>query len=223
MGSGVDQAMQVPSSFILCTWSHSVSSSFQSCCHVLSFGIKHNHVSQGWILPSPSLVGSQTSVQYYPGRRFDSGTPSLLHSIGKIAKDGDTWELIRGLGILVHYSPPDCSLSSANLLYREDFLLSVRSRRDLVSDKVVSFVLTTRRCLGLKTHQDVSLRETTFTFLTHARMLLYHEQAYTALASNTQHSSEDGIPVRECDDSFSPTYLVATATSFPRKFIFFRL
>ena len=41
--------------------------------------------------------------------------------------------------ILVHSSPPGCSLSLANLLYRENFLQSVLSKRGLVSDRAVSF------------------------------------------------------------------------------------
>ena len=52
------------------------------------------------------------------------------------SKDGTTWELIQGFGILVHPFPPGGSLSSTNLLYRQDFLWSVRSRLGLSSDGV---------------------------------------------------------------------------------------
>ena len=45
-------------------------------------------------------------VQYHPWSKVRiRGQPLLLHSMGR-AKDWATWELIRGLGILVHPSPP---------------------------------------------------------------------------------------------------------------------
>ena len=53
-----------------------------------------------------------------------------------VSKDGTTWELIWVWGILVHPSLPSSSLSSTNLLYKEDFLRSVRRRLDLSSDGV---------------------------------------------------------------------------------------
>ena len=46
-----------------------------------------------------------------------------------------TWELIRGLGYFGSFLLSWLGLSSANLLYREDFLLSVRSRRGFVSSR----------------------------------------------------------------------------------------
>ena len=45
------------------------------------------------------------------------------------------WELILGLGYFGSFLLSWLGLSSANLLYREDFLLSVRSRSDLVSSR----------------------------------------------------------------------------------------
>ena len=56
------QSHTISSSFILCTWSQSVSSPSQSCCHALSSRIKHNNVLHGWLLSSPSLPGSQTRM-----------------------------------------------------------------------------------------------------------------------------------------------------------------
>ena len=52
--------------------------------------------------------------------------------------------------ILVHPSPPGGSLSSTNLLYRENFLWSVWIRLGLSLGKVVSGILTARRCYGWK-------------------------------------------------------------------------
>ena len=46
---------------------------------------------------------------------------SLPHSMDKTEKDGATWELIRGFKYSGKPFPPGCILSSANLLYREDF------------------------------------------------------------------------------------------------------
>ena len=145
-------------------------------------------------------------------------TASLLHSMGKAARMGRSENESGVWGILVHPSSPSCSLSSTNLLNRKDFLQShTRGRHGLGSDMAVSFGLTTWRCLALKTYQDVSWWEPTFTFI-HTRMLFCHVQACTALAGNTQHPSEDGRLLRRSDDSFHSTCPGATATSFPRKF-----
>ena len=57
---------------------------FLSLCPALSSRIKHNAFSRGWLLPSPSLAGSQTWVSSTTrGRRLTfRGQPLLPHSMG---------------------------------------------------------------------------------------------------------------------------------------------
>ena len=101
----------------------------------------------GWqLLPSPSLVGSQTWVSSTTrGRRLTiGGQPLLLHSMGR--KQG--WDHLRanpGFGEF-WFIPPGGSLSSTSLLFREDFLWSVRSRLGLSSDGVGGCAPPARRC-----------------------------------------------------------------------------
>ena len=85
--------------------------------------------------PLPSVVEGLhlENILYYPIQWVES-------------KDGTTWELIWGLGYSGSSLPPGGSLSSTNLLYREDFLRSVRSRLGLSSDEVVSGAPTAWRC-----------------------------------------------------------------------------
>ena len=64
--------------------------------------------------------------------------------MGPFESQSEVW------GILVHPFLPGDSLSSTNLLYREDFLRSVRSRLGMISDWVVSGILTAWRCKGWK-------------------------------------------------------------------------
>ena len=74
---------------------------------ILSSGVNHNVTARGWLLPFPSLAGSQTWVSSTTrGRRLTFGD-SLYYPIQWVEiKDGATWELIRGLGILDYPSPP---------------------------------------------------------------------------------------------------------------------
>ena len=77
----------------------------------------------GWqLLPSPSLVGSQTWVSSTTcGRRLTfGGQPLLPHSMGR-EQGWAIWELIRGLGYSGSFLLSCPSLSLDNLLYREDF------------------------------------------------------------------------------------------------------
>ena len=99
------------------------------------------------LLSSPSLAGIQTLVSNTTRGRRLTFRDSLYYPIQCVeSKDGATWELIRGLGILVHPSPPGGSLSSTNLLYSEDFLKSVWSRRDLNSVRGRWWDSSARRC-----------------------------------------------------------------------------
>ena len=89
------------------TLSQSVSSSSQSCCHALSSEIKHNVFSGVTSFTSVLCWQPDLSIKYYPwSEGIHSG--DCLHTLfkGVGAKSGATWELIRGLGILVYPSPP---------------------------------------------------------------------------------------------------------------------
>ena len=87
-------------------------------------GIKHNSFSRRWLLPSPSLVGSQTWVSSTTRGRRLTFEDSLYYPIQWVeSKDRATWELIWGLGYSGSSFSSCLSLSSDNLLYREDFPL----------------------------------------------------------------------------------------------------
>ena len=80
---------------------------FLSLFPALSSRIKHNAFSRGRLLSSPLLAGSQTWVSSTTSDRRLAFGESLYYSVQWVeSKDGATWELIRGLGILVHPSPP---------------------------------------------------------------------------------------------------------------------
>ena len=98
----------------------------QGLCHALSLEL----------IITPLLGDDFSHLRPLPAARPGCPVPpvvegwhsedSLYYSIQWVeSKDEATWELIRGLDILVHPSPPSGSLSSTNLLYREDFLRSV--------------------------------------------------------------------------------------------------
>ena len=94
--------------------------------------------------------------------------------------DEATWVLIRGLGYSGLSLPSWLSLSSANLLHREDFFsLHTYGRHCLDSGQGSQLQLTASRCEGMKTQQDVSWWETTFTLWTHVQKLSSH--AYPTL------------------------------------------
>ena len=129
----------------------------QNCCHTLSSGIKHNAFNRShFSLLNPLSAARSRCLIPTVVEGSIRETASLPHSMGKIAKDRATWELILGLRYSGLSLPPGCSLYSAHFLYREDFLWSVRSRRSFVSERADSFGLTTKRCYFLKTHQYVS-------------------------------------------------------------------
>ena len=146
MGSGAGLAMQIPSSFILCVPRVSqspVTPRTVVMCSPLGLKIIAFHRDDFSYLhllttvrpgcPVPPLVG---------GSILGRPTYSIqwLRSIG--------WGLLRanqGKGYSGSPLPSCLSLSSDNLLYKEDFLRSVRSRLGLVSDRVVSFGLIIRR------------------------------------------------------------------------------
>ena len=69
-------------------------------------------LEQGWLLPSLFHFDNQTWVSStYPLSKVRFRDGLLTLSKGKAAKDGVVWELIWDLDILVHSSPPGCSLS----------------------------------------------------------------------------------------------------------------
>ena len=98
-----------------------LSSPSQWLCPALSSVIKLSAFTRRWLLPSPSLAGSQTLVSSTTsGLRLFGG--QLLYPIEWAkSKDMAIRELIRGLGYFGHPSPPGGSLSPTNLLYRENF------------------------------------------------------------------------------------------------------
>ena len=81
------------------TRSQSVSSPSQSCCHALFSRIKNNALRRGDFIHLRPLSAERLGC---PVPLVVEGlilwTASLPHSMGKIAKDGATWELIRDLG-----------------------------------------------------------------------------------------------------------------------------
>ena len=91
-----------------CAWSLlSFLCPLQSLCHAFSSGVNHNVTAMGWLLPSPSLAGSRTwATSITRGRRLTFGDSLYYHIQWVESKDGTIWELIWGLGILVHPSPP---------------------------------------------------------------------------------------------------------------------
>ena len=105
-----------------CVHLESVSSPSQRCCHALSSWIKHNAFHRGDFshlhpfpsagpgCPVPSVV--KGSIQ---------GLPPYLIQWVRLQRMGPLWAN-PGFGILIHLSPPGSSLSSANLLYKEDFI-----------------------------------------------------------------------------------------------------
>ena len=111
---------------------------FLSLCPSLSSRIKHNVFSIGWLLPSPSLAGSQTWVSSTISvRSLTFGRQPLLpHSMGR--EQG--WGHLRAtLRFGVYWFIP-LLLSKPifdNLLYREDFHRSTQGRYDLSSCGVV--------------------------------------------------------------------------------------
>ena len=120
--------------------------SLSKFCSVLRSRIKYSVSARGRLLPSPSLIDSQTwEFNITHGLRFDSGEASSPHKIGEAHKDETNWKLIRGLRYSGSSHSSWLSLSSVILLYKEDFLRSVRNRCGLDSDRKVSFRLTTRR------------------------------------------------------------------------------
>ena len=92
------------------------------------------------------LPAATPGVQYHRGLELFGH--NLYYSIQWVeSKDGANWELLRGLGDTGSSLPSYPSLSSDNLLYREDFpQYDTRSRHGLSSVKVVSGTLTAIRC-----------------------------------------------------------------------------
>ena len=136
--------MQVPSSFILCTWSLSVSSLSQSCCLVLSSGIKHNHLPQGCLLSSSSLVGNHTLFQYHPWSKVWYGG-RLPYSIQFVRLQGwANWEIIRvWVFWFIHHLLAVAYLQPTSFIGRIS-LVCLKWLWPFL-DKGVSFELTTRR------------------------------------------------------------------------------
>ena len=93
---------------LLCAWSLLFYlCSFLRLCPSFSSRIKHNAFSRGWLLPSPSLAGSQTWVSSTTlGRRLTFGE-SLYYPIQWVeSKDGPPESYSGVWDILVHLSPP---------------------------------------------------------------------------------------------------------------------
>ena len=74
--------------------------------------------------------------------------------------------------------------------------------------------------LGLKTQQDVSWWETTFTLRTHLQVLSNHAQAHTALAGYAQYPCEDKILLTRIDDPLSSTCSGTMVPSLTKDFKF---
>ena len=111
----------------------------QSLCHAFSSRVKHNAHLQGVTslistpYRQPHPMSSTTVVQGYSG----SSVHTLFKGLGP--QDEVTRELIWGLGYSGSSLPSCPSLSSDNLLYKEDFSLAWlhRGRRGLVQSGVV--------------------------------------------------------------------------------------
>ena len=133
--------------------------------------------------------------------------------MGKAAKDEATWELIQGLGILVHPSLPWWAYLQPTSFIRMIFFslswVGVAFHQTELS--ALSWPLEGVRIWKLT--RTYPSKKTTFILFTHARMLSCH----TALAGNTQHPIRYESPLRGSDDSFSPTCPGTTRTSLPRK------
>ena len=88
----------------------------QRLCHALSSGVNQKPLGSFFHLHTLSTARPGVQHHFRSKVRF-GGQPSYpIQWIG--LKDGATWELIRGLGYSGLSSPPCCSLSSANHLYR---------------------------------------------------------------------------------------------------------
>ena len=117
--------------------------------------------------------------------------------------------------------PSWLSLSSAKLLYREDFPVWIHGvDMALVQFRVVSLRADGKKVLRSETQQDVSWRKTTFTLCTHTRMVSFHAQVHTAFAGNTHYPSGHKSPLRGSNSPLSSTCPGTTAPSFPRFLIF---
>ena len=107
------------------TWSQSVSSPSQSSCPVISSGTEHKPFSRGNFSSTQSLDGYKTWVSNTPrGQRVPiRETVSTPYTKGheQMMRPSDSYS---GLGYSSSSLFSWLSLSSANLLYREDFLLS---------------------------------------------------------------------------------------------------
>ena len=125
----------------MCACSQLISSPSQSCCHALSSEIKHNTFRRRNFSHLRPLAAARPENPVPPVIECSHSRDSPLpYSIGEEQRMGPPESQSEILGILVHPSLSGRSLSSTNLLYREDFLLSVRSWCGLVSDRAVSFV-----------------------------------------------------------------------------------
>ena len=110
-------------------------------------GLNINAFNRGSFSTPQSLADNKTWVSNTTrGQRINIRglSPHPIQRVG--AEGGATWDLIQGFGYSGSSLHSWLSLSSAKLLYREDFLLSVRIRRGLVSSRAISFRLITRRC-----------------------------------------------------------------------------
>ena len=95
---------------------------FLGLCLVLSSRIKHNAFIRGWLLPSPSLAGSQTwASSTTRGQRLTFGDSLYYpHSMGR-EQGWDHLRTTQRFGVFWFISPSCPSQSLDNLLYREDF------------------------------------------------------------------------------------------------------
>ena len=109
------------------------------------------------------------------------------------------WDYLRANQCLdlIHPSSPGCSLSSASLLYQENSLRFVRSRRGLVSDRAVSLGWLLEGFRVWKLNRTYPGEKSS--------SLSLPTQTHTALAGNIQHLSEDGSILRGSDNQFSLT------------------
>ena len=119
------RTIQDSSSFTIClpvvSWSPVPSRAFVMCSSP-GLSIMHQH---GWLFLPPSFTGSQTWVSNITGgRRFIRGQlPYLIQWVR--SKGWDHLKANLGFGYSGLSLPPGYRLSSANLLYMEDFLQSV--------------------------------------------------------------------------------------------------
>ena len=165
-------------------------------CPALDTEVNLRTIWRRQLLPSPPLAGSQTGVQYHLGQWVVIRDSSLTIFKGVDPRMRVTRELIRGLGNAGSSLPPGVSLSYTNLLYREDFLRTFRSRFDLSSVRVDDSLHQLEGVRTEKLSRKYPGEKTTFTLRTHARMMSSHAQAHTALADCAHHPSEDKSPLR---------------------------